>query len=70
MAWYYWLYIALAIAWFLDLYSATIRATPQNVYGDLVVKPLLIAILAAIWPFSFVYLTWKSAKRKKAVPSD
>jgi hypothetical protein len=59
MAWYYWLYIALAILWFLDLYSTLIRATPQNAFADLVVKPIFVAVLAAIWPISFMYLFFK-----------
>lgn len=71
MAWYLWLYIAIAIVWFIDMYAATIRATPPNLYGDLVAKPILIAILSSVWPLTFLYFRWKSRpEKKKAVSSD
>jgi hypothetical protein len=68
MAWYYWLYIAIAIVWFLDVYSTATRSNPQNIYADLILRPILIAFLSAVWPLSFLYLLF--GKKKKAVSGD
>lgn len=70
MTWYYWLYIAFGIVWFLDMYSATVRQTTSNWLGDLVVKPIIIGVLAAVWPLTFVYFMVKAARSKKATTSD
>lgn len=70
MAWYYWLYVAIAILWFFDLYSTATRTNPQNIYADLVVRPILIAVLSAVWPASFLYFLWSIRGKKKAVSSD
>jgi len=70
MAWYYWVYTGIAIFWFLDLYSTLIRSTPRHTYSDLVVKPILTAFLAAIWPVVFVYLVIKGLREKEVAASD
>jgi len=59
MAWYYWVWIGTSIIAFLDLYSTLIRATPSQFFGDLFFKPILVALLSAIWPVFFVYMAWK-----------
>jgi hypothetical protein len=70
MAWYYWLYIVIAMVWFFDLYSTMIRLSPQNFYADVVLKPIFIAVLSAVWPIALVVLIVKSRKAKQVASSD
>ena len=68
MAWYLWLYIAIGVVWFFDSYSTLMRATPQNYAADLIVKPIFVALLSAVWPAWLVVLLVK--QRKVKVPAN
>lgn len=65
MAWYYWLYVAIAIEWFLVNYGSLVQPPArQNVWLVLLAYPIIASVAEFVWPLELLTVLIMARKER------